>query len=303
MSDKGVISGDDNEVVARLRAAADQLSHLREDPPIAAVRVGSHRRVLLRRNNSIRAIILCFLLAVVGLGVFVATSQRQSATHLLTPPSDESGYEAAKTQWIGSWLTAGTALQNMPLQLAIADLRRGEATDEGNASGYSASIAAIEDFERIPITGVTASDLEETEKDWSEIADFFALPTMRGGPRCSTPRISTINPAVEQWSSEPAGISSGVRPGPLLAAATDLEAEIGADPGGTTCFPAAIADLESLAPVTRAAIATSGRLESNHCSLVGDEIAYLDAFFDQLGGNDDSDRFGGACGTPTWGPR
>lgn len=207
-----------------------------------------------------------------------------------TAPQREAvrlAYGAAKEQWIGSFLTDGFALQPTALQVAIADLRSGETKAGRDASAYAAAIKAMQGYESIPITGVTAADLAGLRYDSVELARFFGLPAMTTGPRCSMPPRSPTSPAYTEWLTEPTDIASGIQAAPLRRAASDLEADMKADPAGTSCFPAAIADLEALASTPGSAVAASSRSVDGGCtySVVGDEIAYLSWFFVDLGGN------------------
>jgi len=185
-------------------------------------------------------------------------------THDLSPTTTTSStadvvgsaYEAARVQWAGDILVAGTSDQNSALQIAVADLENGESTDSGNASRYDAAIAAIRDFESLPITGVTPELAARVNADTAEVNRFFGLHPTTGAAGCnaSGPGMTSAGKA---WSREPGNTSSGVLVSPLMQATTDLERGMTTDSGDRSCYPTAIADLGSMESASRSEIAES----------------------------------------------
>jgi hypothetical protein len=216
--------------------------------------------------------------AVTSTSTTVGSSATTSSTVVATtattsaPPSG-AGFEAAKAQWASEGLVASSALQNTSLQIAVADLEQGQAADPGNRSGYTRAIAAIEDFERLPITSVTPSQDAEATADVNEVNTFFGLPTTGTVPSCG---VLSDGAAVAAWSSEPPDTTSGILVAPLQRAVSDLRSGAGSNP----CTPAAIADLENLESATAADIAASaGETTGGTPSLFGAGIAFLNDFF------------------------
>jgi hypothetical protein len=183
------------------------------------------------------------------------------------------GYTAAKAQWLGAGLVLSGAAQNTALAIAVLDLENGESTDSGSKSGYAAAIAAIEDFEKLPITSVTPSEDAEGNADFQVVNTFFDLPGATDVPSCTN---DPGSPAAAAWSSEPANTTSGILLGPLERAVSNLEPRINTN----SCFPAAIADLQSLESATRADIvASSAETTGRGSNLYGAEITYLNVLF------------------------
>jgi hypothetical protein len=200
-----------------------------------------------------------------------------SASTTLADPSGP-GYEAARQQWIGEGLVGGSALQNTALALAVVDLEQGEKTDSGNRSDYPASIAAIEDMERLPITSVTAAQSAEFNADVATVNGLFDL---RGSIASCVPQHDSGTAAsATAWFTEPDNTTSGVAVAPLVTAARDLRNAEAADPSDRACYPAAIDDLEGLASASPADIAASAAPGGNHADRVaGYEIGFLNDFF------------------------
>ncbi len=172
---------------------------------------------------------------------------------------------------------ASSNLQNSALSLAVIDLEQGERTDTGNRSHYPSVTAAVEAFERLPITSVTPAQDAEANADIALVNQFFGLSQTRScGPDQSA---STKNAAVA-WFSEPDNTTSGVTSGLLQTAASDLESAETEDPSATACYPAAVDDLAGLEVATQADIAASGAPGGNHANnSYGAEIGYLNDFF------------------------
>ena len=185
-------------------------------------------------------------------GSSATTSSTVGATTATTsaPPSG-AGYEAAKAQWASEGLVASSALQNTSLQIAVADLEQGQAADPGNRSGYTPAIAAIEDFERLPITSVTPSQDAEATADVNEVNAFFGLPTTGTVPSCGVllrMQLRVAAGAANLRTPRPASSS-------LRCSVPCPTRRSGA--GSNPCTPAAIADLENLGSATAADIAAS----------------------------------------------
>jgi len=157
------------------------------------------------------------------------------------------------------------------------DLEQGETTDSGNRSQYPAVVAAIEDFERLPITNVTPAQDAEGNSDIALVNGFFGLSQMVS---CGLDDSASTKDAALAWFTEPDNTTSGVAPGPLKTAVADLETAETEDPSETACYPAAIDDLDGLETATAAAIAASGAPGGNHANTTfGAEIGYLNDFF------------------------
>jgi hypothetical protein len=192
---------------------------------------------------------------------------------------------------VGETAVVSSADQNTALQLAVADLERGKSADRGNTSGYSAAIAAIRGFERIPITSVTATEAAKAKADIKAVNAFFGLAprTDKRGCIAAGPGATA---ATGEWVTEPADTSSGVTIAPLRQVTNYLRQGESADRGDKSCYPAAIADLQNLQTATAADIAaSSGRSPTGGYrvkTLYGDEIAYLNRFFGIISPANDS---------------
>ncbi len=189
-------------------------------------------------------------------------------------------YESARQQWIGDGLVASSYLQNSALSLAVIDLERGEAADTGNRSQYASVIAAIEDFERLPITSVTPALNAEGGSDIELVNTFFGLPHTTTLDGCGAEQSASTKDAAVAWFTEPDNTTSGVTLGPLTTTVSDLETAEAEDPSGTACYPAAVDDLIGLEAATAADIASSGGPDGSHAdNEFGAEIGYLNDFF------------------------
>ena len=174
------------------------------------------------------------------------------------------------------------AEQNVPLGIAVTDLAHGEVTDTGNTSGYPAAIAAIENFETLPLTGSTPAQSARAAADLTKIDRFFHVPLLKA---CGMASGAAGRTAATAWDTEPRGTSSGIAVGPLRRALADLARQLRTHPAGTSCYPAATADLRNLESATKADIAASAAETTGRgYNLYGAEIAYLNYFFNALDG-------------------
>jgi hypothetical protein len=134
-------------------------------------------------------------------------------------------------------------------------------------------MAAIQDFERLPITSVTPAQGAEETADINKVNAFFDLPTTGLVPPCG---IASAPGAAAAWTSEPPNTTEGILVGPLQRAVSVLAKDASTDP----CIPAAIADLENLESATAADVAASaGETTGGKSNLFGADIAYLNDFF------------------------
>jgi hypothetical protein len=198
---------------------------------------------------------------------------------IVSRPADP-GYLAARQQWIAEGLVFSSGDQNPPLSLAIADLRHGQITDRSNTAGYPAIIAAIQNLGALPLTDNTPAQRARGAADISEVSRFFHVPPLR---TCGLTSGIAALAAAAAWNSEPHNTTSGVNVASLRRAAADLARQVRLHLGGTSCYPAAIADLRDLETATKANIAASSvEFTGGGGTRYGDEIAYLDTFFGYL---------------------
>jgi hypothetical protein len=141
---------------------------------------------------------------------------------------------------------------------------------------WQRAFAALSDYANKPDADVTPAMNAEIDADTALIDSFLgAAPDATG---CSgTGR--DARKAMHAWESEPRGRQAGVRVAPLRQAIADLKNGLGSDKGDTGCYPAAIADLQSLESATRAQISASQAKNNTIANLAGFRIAYLNAFF------------------------
>jgi len=185
--------------------------------------------------------------------------------------SSRSMYQAAKRQWLGSGVAEGGAYQNLALPVAVRDLRLAESTGTGEKAKYSAAIAELRVIEHMPDAMISPRENAEWRAAQSALDRFFRVP--QSAPYnfdCNT----VTNKAAAAWREEPTNASSGVIIGPLKQAVADLEPGAGKD----VCSAAAIDDLTDLESATKSQIAQSYRPPCD-LTVIGFEIAYLDAFF------------------------
>jgi hypothetical protein len=194
----------------------------------------------------------------------------------------DPGYQAAKQQWIAEGLVMGGADQNPPLQLAVADLERGEVTDGGSKARYRAAIAAIHGFESLPLTDTTPAQRRRADADVSKLDRFFHIPVLT---MCGVASGPAARAAARAWETEPDDSTSGIAVGPLRSALADLSRQLKLHPAGTSCYPAAMADLRNLESATTADIAASAvEFTGGGGTVYGADIAYLNDFFNALEG-------------------
>jgi hypothetical protein len=205
-------------------------------------------------------------LSLVAVALLVA-----SGSTVRTAGSSGPMYQAAKRQWLGSGLREGSAAQNLALPVAVRDLRMAESKDAGEKARYSAAIAELEVIEHMAPMGSPQKNAEWRAAQ-SALDRFFKVSQTDPYNLDCDAVISKA--AAAAWEKEPANATSGVIVGPLKQAVADLEAEAGRDP----CYAAAIDDLTDLESATRSEIAQSYRPPCE-LTVVGYEIAYLDAFF------------------------
>ncbi len=202
---------------------------------------------------------------------------------IVSRPADP-GYLAARQQWIAEGLVFSGADQNPPLSLAIADLRHGQITDRSNTSRYPAIIAAIQNLGALPLTDNTPGQRARGATDISKISRFFHVPPLS---TCGLTSGTAARAAAAAWNSEPHSSTSGVNVAALRRAAANLARQVRLHPAGTSCYPAAIADLTGLETATKSTIAASSvEFTGGGGTRYGNEIAYLDAFFGNLTGYD-----------------
>lgn len=199
---------------------------------------------------------------------------------------DAAAVAAAREQWLAEGLVVSSAVQNAPLALAVADLQQAITEDPAATAALTKTIAAIEDFERIPLTDVTPAQSAEANADATTVDAFFGMSGSAPGGGCGPTPTPAGMAAAAQWDAEPPTPSSGAVTAPLSRAAADLQQAVEADPADTTCYPAAIDDLDRLASAPAADVAASGAAavgSDTPAGLDGAAIAYLNDFFSVVG--------------------
>jgi hypothetical protein len=218
------------------------------------------------------------------------TPTTESTTGTISEPAGP-GYDAARAQWVGDGAVASGFAQNTALDLAVADLRGGESSDTGDTAQYSRVIGLINAYEKIPITSVTPAQDVQANTDIAAVNTFFDIPPGAGQRQCAPPEPGA-DAATAAWMTEPTMTSSGVDVPALRTAVADLEQAQARDSGATSCYPAAIADLQNLETATPAAIAQSSAAAlsggSSVAALTGDEITYLNVFFGLISPSNDA---------------
>jgi hypothetical protein len=205
-------------------------------------------------------------------GVVVSDGKRNAGWYAVRNHG-RSGFDGAKAQWMGDGTVAGTGGQDQPLQLATADLQRGEISDAGSTSDYGAAVTAIKRFESMPITGVTPAISDQETAQIATINTFFGLPPTPWPGECESSGPG-VRAAATAWGSEPAQSGTGVVVAPLAKAVNDLRRGLTTDRGDTSCYPAAIIDIQNLESATRTDLSREVPY--------GDEIGYLNQFFHGL---------------------
>jgi hypothetical protein len=199
-----------------------------------------------------------------------------------TSSPGDPGYRAARQQWIAEALVVGSAGQNAPLQLAVADLDHGEITDAGRKAGYDVAVAAIKGLERIPLTSATRAQRARAAADLSKLDAFFHVRLLT---TCGVASGPAARAAARAWNSEPHDSTSGIIVAPLRRALADLDRQRAMQRADTSCYPAAIADLRNLESATRADIAASAaEFTGRGGTIYRADIGYLNIFFDWLDG-------------------
>jgi hypothetical protein len=199
-----------------------------------------------------------------------------------------SGYQAARQQWIAEGLVFGSAAQNPPLYLAVVDLEHGQVANAGSKPRYRAAIAAINNLEQTPLSNITRAERRGAAADFSRIDRFFHLPAVNN---CGVASGTAARAAAAAWNTEPHNSTSGIAAAPLRRALADLAQQLSVHPAGTSCYPAAIADLRNLESATKADIRASAvEFTGRGATVFGAEIAYLGVFFDALDGFNGSDQ-------------
>ncbi|HEX6395416.1 MAG TPA: hypothetical protein VFZ97_18420 [Acidimicrobiales bacterium] len=148
----------------------------------------------------------------------------------------------------------------------------GESTDGGNKSGYEAAIAELRLIAGMPDANVTPEQNAEWSSAQKALDRFFRVPDT-APDACD---LGSHTAAAAAWSEEPANTISGVIVGPLKLAVADLQPGAARNP----CYIAAIDDLTDLESATKSTIAQSYTQPCDF-SVVGYEVAYLDALFQE----------------------
>lgn len=214
------------------------------------------------------------------------------------PDTTDPAYQAARRQWLAEGLVVGGALQAAPLVLAVADLQQETTAHPAAASADDRAIAAIEDFEGIPLTDATPAQSAEANADAAAVDAFFGLAGSAPGGSCGPTPTAAGEAAATQWDSEPTSAAGGVVPGPLEQAAGILQQAVDADPSTTGCYPAAVDDLDRLAAAPASDIAASQQAATSApgtpAALDDAAIGYLNEFFSVVG-NSSAAILGGAA--------
>jgi hypothetical protein len=186
-------------------------------------------------------------------------------------------FAVARTLWESEAELVSGALQNVPLVMAVDDLQRGLASGDGDTLGYRAAIATIRDFEGIPLTSETPSQVARSHRDWSQLNAFFKLSAAQVRVLDNDlPAGSFFSEAKQAFEREPVGTSTGDNVPLLGAAAGYLDLQASKPRSRAILYAAAVADLTSLARATRSDLAKSGSSLTNPYR---QDIVYLDAFF------------------------
>jgi hypothetical protein len=174
----------------------------------------------------------------------------------------------ARDQWLGDGLDAGGADQNIAVPIAIADLRSGEQTDTGSTGGYAGAIASLQNYASLPDAMLTPAQSADATANVSQLNTFFGVTSAEDD--C---QLGAGTPAASAWGTEPTGTSAGVDVAGLQQSGAALEQQTGLD-----ACPAGVDDLKALESASPAQIADSSG-SGNVPTIVGDEIAYLNALF------------------------
>jgi hypothetical protein len=186
-------------------------------------------------------------------------------------------YSLARTRWLSEAQMVSSAEQNIPLVSAVHYLKLGLAQG-GDTSGYARAITIIEEFERIPITSETTTQMTDSHRDWSMLNAFFGVGT--GQARIlldDAPEGSLFRQARVSYGDEPAGIHRGVNLRLLKAAVVDLRRESSDQGSRAILYLAAIADLSNLEGATAATVSTSS---GDLLNPYRQDIDYLNTLFE-----------------------
>jgi hypothetical protein len=186
----------------------------------------------------------------------------------VAPGPNGVGYDQARDQWLGDGVDVGGADQNVGVAIAVADLQSGEQTDTGSTGGYAAAIARLQNYASLPDAMLTPAQSAEATADVDQLNTFFGVTSAEDD--C---QLGGGTPAASAWATEPTGTSSGVDVAALQQAAAALGQQTGLD-----ACPAGVDDLKALESASAAQVAASAG-SGNVPTVVGDEIAYLNALF------------------------
>jgi hypothetical protein len=186
-------------------------------------------------------------------------------------------FSLARTRWLSEAQMVSSAWQNIPLVSAAHDLKLGLAKG-GNTSGYALAITTLENFESIPITSETATQMTASHRDWSMLNTFFDVGTSQAKILLDdAPSGALFRQARISYGDEPAGLHNGANRELLKAAVVDLLREASDQGPRAVLYVAAIADLNNLQSASAMTIATSG---GNLLNPYRQDIDYLNALFE-----------------------
>jgi hypothetical protein len=186
-------------------------------------------------------------------------------------------YSLARERWLSEAQMVSSAWQNIPLVSAVHDLKLGLAKG-GNTSGYAQAIATLDNFEAIPITSETTTQMTDSHRDWSKLNAFFEVGAREAKVLLDkVPSGSLFRQARISYDDEPSGLHSGVNLRLLKAAVLDLRREAGVERTRAVLYVAAIADLTNLQSASAPTIATSG---GNLLDPYRQDIDYLNVLFE-----------------------
>jgi hypothetical protein len=186
-------------------------------------------------------------------------------------------YSLARERWLSEARMVSSAWQNIPLVSAVHDLKLGLAKG-GDTSGYARAIAILDNFEAIPITSETTTQMTDSHRDWSKLNDFFEVGAREAKVLLDeAPSGSLFRQARISYGDEPAGLHRGINVRLLRAAVVDLRREASVQHTHAVLYVAAIADLTNLQSASATTIATSG---GNLLDPYRQDIDYLNVLFE-----------------------
>jgi hypothetical protein len=195
-------------------------------------------------------------------------------------------YSLARTRWLSEAQMVSSAWQNIPLVSAVHYLKLGLAKG-GDTSGYAQAIATLEEFERIPITSETTTQMTDSHRDWSMLNTFFGVGTAQAKILLDdVPSGSLFRQARISYGDEPAGIHTGINLRLLKAAVIDLRGESSDEGPRAVLYVAAIADLTNLEGASTTSVASSS---ANLLDPFRQDIDYLNVLFETQRLNGPSD--------------